>query len=179
MMAERTALITAKRETEDELVRTLIKLSSASLLLIPGLLFAKEGNTEFIVNGWLELGAIAFVLCLLCAMLEQFLSSKAYDRQIKISMDFYQKRSEKTSDEVFSACVRWTQSIAFLLFAIGIVTSAIGIRKVGESAIMSDKSSPPPPRPTPPPSPSHPGHKDGGRSVPPSAPPPPPPSPKR
>jgi hypothetical protein len=172
MMAERTALITAKRETEDELVRTIIKLSSASLLLLPSLLFLQKDNIIIYLNIWLIIGAISFTACLLCAMLEQFLSSKAYDRQIRISMSYYRRLSTITSDEIFSACVRWTQTIAFGLFAFGIIASAIGVYKHGTGVIMSNKPSPPPP-PPPPPAPSYPGYKDGGRSVPPAAPPPP------
>ncbi len=176
MMAERTALITAKRETEDELIRTLIKLSSASLLLIPGLLFAKDATIASMMNEWLRVGAMLFVFSLLTAMLEQFLSSKAYDRQIKISVDYYQQKSTVTSDEKFSNWLRLSQTFAFAFFAAGVFSSGMGIWKIGEPVTMSDKSTPsPPPRPSPPPpQPSYPGYKDGGRSVPPSAPPPPP-----
>lgn len=176
MMAERTALITAKRETEDELVRTIIKLSSASLLLLPGLLLTAGGQASSVINGWLTGGAIAFALSLLAAMLEQFLSSKAYDRQIRISMDFYQRKSTVTSDKKFSGYVRASQATAFALFVFGIIGSAIGLSAAREEIRMAQEPRPPqPPRPAP--EPTHiPDHKTDvpGRSVPPEAPPPPP-----
>jgi preprotein translocase subunit Sss1 len=176
MMAERTALITAKRETEDELVRTIIKLSSASLLLLPGLLLTAGGHASSVINGWLTAGAIAFALSLLAAMLEQFLSSKAYDRQIRISIDFYQRKSTLTSDRTFSGYVRAAQVTAFALFVIGIIGSAIGLSTAREEIRMAQEPRPPQPsRPSP--EPTHiPDHKTDvpGRSVPPEAPPIPP-----
>jgi hypothetical protein len=174
MISERTSLLTAKRETEDELVRTIIKLSSAALLLIPGILVTSGISLP---RGWsiilLSGGAAFFVASLIAAMLEQFLSSRAYEKQVAVSQAYFQQLSVITHDEESARQVRLAQLTAFGLFIAGVVASAFGLALAAIGLSMAQQ-----PRPQPRPEPVHiPDHKTDqpGRSVPPPAPPPPPP----
>lgn len=176
MMAERNALVAAKRETEDELVKGIIKLSSGALLLVPGIAVSSEIRIDpHLAVALVLLGLFFFAGALLAGVVEQRLSSVAYDKQIEVTVSYYQKKTIETHDEKSSRHVKIALVTTFVLFCSAVTISAAGLCYTAWSRQMSDKPSSPPPRPTPPPSPSHPGYKDGGRSVPPSAPPPPPP----
>ena len=78
VIAERNLLITAKRTAEDELVKSIVKLSAAALLLIPGFLIGKKvwlaWSLEVIL---IVIGIVSLMLSMLMGMLEQFLSSVA------------------------------------------------------------------------------------------------------
>lgn len=137
MMAERTALHTAKRASEDELIRTIVKLSSASLLLIPGLVLTRGSEAIRSVSVLLEIGAFSFAVALVAAMAEQYVSSLAYERQIKISQRFYQRVSLETEDVKLNRGVRIIQTTAFALFIVGVLVSAVGVFQLGGKVAMA------------------------------------------
>jgi hypothetical protein len=176
MMQERSKLISVKQETEDELVRTIIKLASGGALLIPGIITASSTRIPqgpaFVC---IAVGSCFFIIALLAALAEQYLSSIAYDRQIETIVSYYQRQSALVSHEDSANKVRRTQQIAFALFITAVFVSSVGFFMASREISMSEKIPTPPPPPRPQPG-RDPGHKVDvpGRSVPPPAPPPPP-----
>jgi len=171
MMAERSALITAKRSSEDDLIKSLIQLSSAALLIIPGALLTSQIKLSNISNVFLALGSLSFVMTLVAALAEQRFSSWAYDEQVKVIKEYYDRKSLITEHVKSAKWVKRASITAFILFVSGLILSVIGLAISGMGNTMSQE-----PRPRP--EPVHiPDHKTDvpTRSVPPSAPPPPPP----
>lgn len=128
LMAERNLLVTAKADRENELVRTIIQVSSAGLLLIPTVVASKEIQIPRFDDAKIfYLGLISLAVSLVMAIIEQHLSSRAYARQIEIVFDYYTKKSDNDHDSKSVNAVRWTRTIALALLSIGIVLSAIGL----------------------------------------------------
>ena len=74
---ERNRLISCKRETEDGYIKTVIQLSSAILLLVPGLLNASNKTGIAGIQTSTLVGLLFIALSLTAAISEQFLSSVA------------------------------------------------------------------------------------------------------
>jgi hypothetical protein len=175
MIAERNLLITAKRSAEDELVKSIVKLSSAALLLIPGFVIGSKLPLDTFWSALLMGVGIVFLLAaMMTGMLEQFLSSVAYDKQIEIITRYYDRLGKETFDPKSASRVRYAQVGTFTFFALAVLSLSAGLSTIAWRGTVSQRPSPSPPRPS---EPVHvPDHKTDvpGRSVPPPAPPPPP-----
>ncbi|QZH75928.1 MAG: hypothetical protein JY451_04945 [Erythrobacter sp.] len=123
---------TAREAREDSLISTVIQITSASLLGVPGLIFGVEGKfPDFSEAYLLYIGLICFLLTLIAAMGEQYLSGIAYKRRAKIAQEYYLKKSVKTSDPKFSKWLVRCQNAAYLLFIISLSTTAVAIVAYG------------------------------------------------
>ena len=128
MKAECAALDAARQAREDGLIGTITQLSSAALLVIPGLLL---GSDEGVPNAGdaplLMAGILLFLVALILAMLEQYLSGHAYRRQREIVQDYYLLESEKSHDDRFDRWVRLARNSACVTFALAVLLAAAGL----------------------------------------------------
>ncbi len=177
LMSERNALLTAKRSAEDETIKGVIRFSQAALLLIPGAVLTLNVHLPHKQMVLLAIGIILFVCAVLSSFAEQLLSSRAYDKQIKVVTAYYQKRSAEVDHPKSANRVRWAIRASFTFFFLALAFSTTSLSWFALEASVANKPTRPSPTPSRP-SPGGPIHKDGGRSVPPAAPPPPPPSKK-
>ena len=177
-ISERNKLISAKREAEDGFVNTIIQLSTAIVLAVPGLMaLNKEGLRE--PTGLLISGIVLVSVALLAALCEQFLSSIAYEKQIEKTDAYYKKESSDVTAPKTSKYVKLCLALAFISFLAGISVVSIAFLI---SPWRDPVAQTPTPRPTPTPNPDHrptPKHDTPGRSVPPTPPPTPPTGPRR
>lgn len=133
LMRERTLLISAKRESENELIRTLVKLSSAAALIVPGVIFSSDGlSIPEESKQFLFFGIIAFVMSLIFALTEQFFSSLAYNAQTRVTIKFYQKESEEIESWAWSRTVFFFWILAFVFFIIGVSLCCFAFYQGGE-----------------------------------------------
>lgn len=118
---ERNRLISCKRETEDGYIKTVIQLSSAILLLVPGFLntSAKTGMAEIQTATLVGLSFIA--LSLTAAISEQFLSSKAYNAQIAKTDSYYRMDSSDINPPTITRIVELAMLASFATFLMGIL----------------------------------------------------------
>lgn len=120
MMNERSTLITARRESEDNLIKTIITLASTLIPLMSG--FAFQTNVSLV--GWklVLFGAslAVFGVSIVCGMLEQFFSSKAYQEQQVMLEDFYGKYIDSFTEAPSNKWVRCFQVTAFGAFVIAL-----------------------------------------------------------
>ena len=134
MMSERTALITARRESEDSLVKTIIQLAAALVALMAG----------FVAQSQIEIEGFAFVLfavalgglgvSIISGLTEHYFSSKAYDEQQKLVENFYQKVISTFGPAPSNRFVRWAQLVAFTSFVIALVSlGAFALVEAGEN----------------------------------------------
>lgn len=184
MMSERTALITARREAEDNLIKTVIQVSAALLALLAG--FISQAKIE-LSNSTLALfgtSLLGLAIAIIAGLWEQRFASQAYLMQQKLVEDYFQKKIREFAEPLANKSVRRAQTTAFVAFVAALL--CLGIFAVIEARDnMANPKGPPPSRPappSPPPTPpARPGHKigDSGRSAAPTMPPPPPPIPKK
>jgi len=128
MRSECAALDLARQGREDGLIATVTQISSAALLAIPGLLLGSERAFPRMAEApLLFAGLLLFVIALGLAMLEQFLSGKAYRKQVTIVQKYYLQESEERYDTSFVAWVRRTRNGACLSFAFAVLVSATGL----------------------------------------------------
>jgi len=120
-ISERNKLISAKREAEDGFIKTIIQLSTAIVLAVPGIFaFNKD---EIRQPSFLLIAGVLFVgIALISAIAEQFLSSIAYQKQIEKTDDYYTKKSADTSPPAVSKYVRICLVSSFICFLAGIAT---------------------------------------------------------
>lgn len=118
---ERNRLISCRRETEDGYIKTVIQLSSAILLLVPGLLntSAKTGMAGIQTATFVGLSFIA--LSLTAAISEQFLSSMAYKTQMTKTDSYYLMESSDINPPTITKVVETAMSVSFATFLIGIL----------------------------------------------------------
>lgn len=132
LIAERNRLISAKRESEDGFIKTIIQLSSAILLLVPSLVTANSSRFEFGSYSTLIIGLGTIAMALLLSLSEQFSSSLAYQQQIKKTDEYYTKKSTDIDEPSITKIVRALLLLSFISFLIGIFliaywfTSSIG-----------------------------------------------------
>ncbi|WP_222926977.1 hypothetical protein [Sphingomonas gilva] len=124
-MAERTALITAGRESEDNLIKTIIQLASALVALMAG--FITQKQLDFSIQGFLifSVSISFFVISIIAALTEQFFSAQAYRQQLKLLEDYYGKVTDSFSEPAANKWVRKAKVTAFACFLIAILTLAI------------------------------------------------------
>lgn len=125
MMAERNVLITARRETEDNLIKTIIQLSSALIALMAG--FASQSQSALTVASLVafSLSVSAFGLAILFGLGEQYFSSKAYLEQQSTLERYYRKEVQDFSEAKYNKFVRITQISAFISFVMALLALAL------------------------------------------------------
>ena len=134
MMSERTELIKARREAEDNLVKTIIQLSSALVVLLAG--FAVQSKVDLVgLPYWLfVLATICSAVAIAAGLAEHFYSSKAYLAQQKLVEDYFSKRISSFSEPKENAQVRKAQLAAFASFLVSLgLLGIIAISKAGVS----------------------------------------------
>jgi hypothetical protein len=121
MMSERTSLITARRESEDNLIKTIIQLGSALIVLISGFVSQTTvsiGDAElalFIIT------LVGLVISIVAGLTEQYFSSKAYEEQQRLVEDFYQKAIATFGPAPSNKWVRISQLVAFATFVFALI----------------------------------------------------------
>jgi hypothetical protein len=142
MMSERTTLITARRESEDNLIKAIIQLSSALVVLMAG----------FISNAKIPLSTLSFALfCVSILALgfsiigglgEQFFSSKAYQEQQILLEQFYTKEISSFSEAPSNRKVRVSQVSAFVFFVLALFSLSAFAVVQGKGKIDVSQQSP-------------------------------------
>lgn len=121
MMSERTELIKARRESEDNLVKTIIQLSSALLVVLAG--FAV--NTDHTFSSFKYYGfSITFIFLIMsiaAGLFEHLASSKAYLDQQRSVEFFYTKKIREFSEPVANMYVRFFQKSQLTLFTLSLI----------------------------------------------------------
>lgn len=125
-IAERNRLIESKRNAEDSFIKTVIQLSSAIALLVPGFILTQPVDQRqpsvFLVVG------LAFIfLSLVAGLSEQFLSSLAYGKQIKKIDDYYTKLTADVAPPALSKIVGIAIFVAFVSFMAGVILTSISL----------------------------------------------------
>lgn len=139
-MQERTTLITARREAEDSLVKTLIQLSSALIVLIAGFLL-KERGLEGALLQLLVIGSLlSLVVSVVSGLSEHYFSSKAYLSQQQKVEDYYTKKIANYTEPEENRYVRKSQLAAFVSFVISLVL--IGLAAILNVGVTNVERSP-------------------------------------
>lgn len=128
MRSDCAAQEAARQSREDGLISTITQVSSTALLAIPGLLFGSSQPFPKLQDSpFLYIGVGGFLATLVVAMLEQFLSGKAYQRQTDIARRYYLMQSVRTHDSEFVAWVRRCRNSACVLFGLSVFVSAMAL----------------------------------------------------
>lgn len=141
MMTERTALITARRESEDSLIKTIVQLAAALIALMAGFIsqskFDLSGSSKALFGTTL----IAMVLSIIAGLTEHYFASKAYLEQQKLVEDFYQKRIATFADPPSNRRVKLAQLTAFLTFVAALLSlSLFAILNAGDNHVEAQRS---------------------------------------
>jgi hypothetical protein len=125
MRSERTLLITAKRESEDNLLKAIVQLASALIVLSAG--FVSQAKTSFSVTEAYILVGTLVCLCgsISSALLEQRLSAKGYEQQIVAVTSYYTKQTDKLETPILNKWVERVMNLSFILFTIGLILVAV------------------------------------------------------
>lgn len=121
-MSERTALITARRQSEDNLVRTIIQLSSGLIAIIAA--FLSQTKPSISGGSMLLLGVVLFSLGIAIGsgLSEHLFSSKASEEQLRLVEQYYQKAIYEFGTAPSNRWVRISQLSAFGFFLAGLVS---------------------------------------------------------
>jgi hypothetical protein len=126
--ADRAAVLEARQAREDSLITTIIQVSSAALLLVPGVLLSTAPAMPTVSNNKaLYLGILAFGVALLTALSEQYFSARAYSKQLEVIDRYYFKESEERVDRrslVVQQCAYYG-AIASFVVAILLTSAAL------------------------------------------------------
>lgn len=125
MMAERTVLVAAQRDAQDNLIKTIIQLSSALIALMAGFITQAKfvlTDTSFAV---VSFTLLAFSISIICGLAENFFGSKAYKEQQGMLEDYYGKYIEEFTEPRSNKLVRRAQLGAFSLFVIALLSLAV------------------------------------------------------
>jgi hypothetical protein len=134
MLRESASLHLARQQREDALVSTVTTISSAALVAIPGLFLTKGISFPNLISGGvLYFGFLCFGLSLFLAFLEQFLSAKAYQKQIEITQAYYRLESEEQEDKVAVKRLSFIRNLCLIVFFVAIIFTAIGLSQIGSS----------------------------------------------
>ena len=141
MMAERTALITARRESEDNLIKTIVQVAAALIVLMAG--FVSQAKVE--ITGWslilFGITLVAMIAAIVAGLTEQYFSSKAYLEQQGLVEDFYQKKIWTFGDPPSNKWVRKAQVTAFSCFIAALVSAAIfALVKAGDVNVEVERT---------------------------------------
>ncbi|WP_417618906.1 hypothetical protein [Parasphingorhabdus sp.] len=124
MMAERATLISARRESEDNLVKNIITLSSGLVALMAGFvgqLSVNFSTLEFVLFSF-SIGILVFAI--IAGMAESYFSSKAYLAQQVMVEEYYSRIISKFEEPKANRFVRISQIISFVLFVIALISLA-------------------------------------------------------
>jgi hypothetical protein len=136
MMSERTALITARREAEDNLIKTVIQLAAALLALLAG--FISQAKFELDLPSLILFGLALTLLALsiIAGLVEQRYSSEAYLDQQKLVEDYFQKKISSFEEPSANKKVRTAQFVAFVSFVGALICLGIfAITEAGENYV--------------------------------------------
>jgi hypothetical protein len=125
MMSERTTLITAKRESEDNLIKTVVQLSSAMIVLAAGLANQLDLIRTQTSLALFTAGLIVLSLSILAAVGEQRLSAKGYERQVEEVVAFYTKNKSTIEIPKINAWIERAMNLSLGLFVVGLAIVAI------------------------------------------------------
>lgn len=132
MMAERSVLITSRRESEDNLIKTIIQISSALIAVMAGFV----AQTDFVLSGIREtlfsISIAAMGLAMIAGLSEHFFSSKAYQEQQVMLEDFYGEYINEFTEAPSNKNVRRAQVAAFIFFVLSL--GALGTFAIIEAA---------------------------------------------
>lgn len=138
MMSERTTLITARREAEDNLVKTIIQLAAALLALLAGFISQSSkalGMPTLVLFG---IALAALIASIVAGLMEQRFSSKAYLDQQKLVEDYFQKNISEFSEPNANKNVRRAQAAAFVFFVVALILLGIfAIAEAGDNYVKS------------------------------------------
>jgi len=142
MMSERTELVKARRESEDNLVKTIIQLSATLIVLISG--FVTQTSVKIYYSGMWILAASLFsmVIALCCGLSEHIFSSKAYFAQQMLVEKFYTKQINEFSEPYANKWVRRFQAWAFFSFVTSLVILSIFAFSQTREKIHEQQSAP-------------------------------------
>ena len=130
-LAERATLVAARQGREDSFLATIIQISSAALLLIPGLFFTADARLPPLLEAkLLYLGILCFALALFAALTEQILSAKAYNKQLEVIERYYFEKAAETYDPVSANRVIWAIRLAMGFFCFAILLSSLGLAQL-------------------------------------------------
>ena len=117
MMAERTELITARRQAEDGFIKTIIQLSSALIVLMAGFIAQRSDvlSDESLVL--IRCSIASLILAVIFGIGEQVASSVAYQNQQVQLENYYGKRIDHYKAPNANVWVRWFQAISLMFFA--------------------------------------------------------------
>ena len=144
MMAERATLISARRESEDNLIKNIITLSSGLIALMAG--FVGQLSVDFSI---VELGLFSFsmgtlVTAVIAGMAESYFSSKAYLAQQVMVEDFFSRKISDFSEPKANKFVRISQITSFVLFVIALIslaTLAVSLAKDNSNVRQAEPTS--------------------------------------
>jgi hypothetical protein len=143
MMSERTSLITARRQSEDNLVRTIIQLSSALIAVMAGFLSQSKTLIAGSSSLLLETALLSLGLAIASGLTEHFFSSKASEEQQLLVEQFYQKVIHEFGAAPSNRWVRLSQLSAFIFFLIGLASlGLLAFRQVGDEYVQGQRVAP-------------------------------------
>lgn len=122
MMSERTELIKARREAEDNLIKTIIQISAALIALLAG--FAAQTNAKIDEDlfKYVIISVCFLSVSLIGALSEQIFASKAYSEQQVAVEQYYQKLVSNFQDPPSNKHVRRLQKLSFSCFVIALIS---------------------------------------------------------
>jgi hypothetical protein len=128
MRQDCAAIVSARQSREDGIVQTIIQISSAALIAIPGFLLTSDLSTPSLIDGWsLYFGIILFVCALITSMLEQHFSAKAYKIHEKVIQNFYLLKNTNNSDKKPVQLVHRLRIISCIFFSSAVLNSMFGL----------------------------------------------------
>jgi hypothetical protein len=128
MLARCAELEASRQAREDGLIATITQISSGALLLIPTILLSKDSKMpSFDANKLFYFGVSGFVLSLVAALLEQYLSGKAYAKQVEVTQAYYLKQSVAREDSESLGRLRLARRVAYISFFLSVICVASGI----------------------------------------------------
>jgi len=135
MMAERTDLIKARREAEDNLVKTVIQLSATLIALIAGFLTQTSVHVSSNFFIFLVLSVIFLVVALMSGLAEHLFSSHAYLEQQQSVEKFYTRQINSFAEPWANRWVRTCQVTSFIAFVTALIFLTIfAIKQAGEDS---------------------------------------------
>lgn len=131
MLSERASLEACRQARQDGLVATIIQISSAALLAIPGLFLAKDSVLPAASDSPLiYIGIGLFGLALIASMLEQHLSVVANEKHIEIVQNYYIGNSSEVEDSATRSRVAWARKTAYSAFVLAMASSSAGLMAI-------------------------------------------------
>ena len=120
MMEERRALDTARRESEDNVVKNVIQIAAALIVVIAGFITQQSFALSKLETNILTASLAAFTISIICGLAEQFLTGRAYSQQL-VAMEAYYQRQTTTYDQpAANRYVRLSQLATIAMFVVAI-----------------------------------------------------------